>query len=170
MISVDASSKGLGAVLLQDNKPCAYASRSMTNSQTKYAQIEKELLAICFGIEKFSQYVFGKKFKVETDHKPLVPIFNKNLNECPIRLQRMLLSLQRYDCEVVYKPGKHLVIADTLSRANLDIEYKDKMDIESQVWLVIQKIDISDARLEELQRETEADETLKLIKQYILEG
>ena len=82
----------------------------------------------------------------------------------------MLLSLQRYDCEVVYKPGKHLVIADTLSRANLDIEYKDKMDIESQVWLVIQKNDISDARLEELQRETEADETLKLIKQYILEG
>lgn len=118
-ISVDASKSGLGAVLLQEQRPCAYASKTMTETQQNSAQIEKELLAICFGVDKFHQYIYAKKVTVETDHKPLIPIFKKNLTECPARLQRMLLKLQKYDLQVTYKPGKDLTIADTLSRANL---------------------------------------------------
>jgi hypothetical protein len=100
-ISVDASQNGLGAVLLQDNKPCAYSSRAMTETQQRYAQIEKELLAIYFGVNKFYQYVFGRRFTVETDHKPLISIFKKPLNDCPARLQRMLLTFQKFDIETI---------------------------------------------------------------------
>ena len=79
IISVDASKTGLGAVLLQNNLPCAYASKSMSETQIRYAQIEKELLAICFGVMKFHNYVFGKKFIIENDHQPLIPIFKKTI-------------------------------------------------------------------------------------------
>ncbi len=69
---VDASSKGMGAVLLQDRYPIAYASKSLTTTQQNYAQIEKEMLAIALGCKKFHDYVYGiPKITVETDHKPL---------------------------------------------------------------------------------------------------
>ena len=90
----------------------AYASRALSPAQERYVQIEKELLAIVFACEKFHQYIFGKKFQVKTDHKPLVSIFKKPLNDCPMRLQRMLLRLQQYDLEVEYKKGVELYVAD----------------------------------------------------------
>ena len=105
-LSVDASSKGLGAVLYQEEKTVAYASRALTPTQQKYAQIEKETLAIVFGTTKFHQFLFGKEVLVTSDHKPLEYIFNKPLHQAPLRLQKMLLALQRYELRIVYKPGK----------------------------------------------------------------
>ena len=70
-VSVDASSHGLGACLLQEGRPVCYASRSLTSAEKNYAQIEKELLAIVYGCTKFDQYVYGKKVNVHTDHKSL---------------------------------------------------------------------------------------------------
>ena len=117
-IQVDASPDGLGAVLLQDERPVAYASRSLTQTQRNYAQIEKEMLAITFGCERFHDYIFRKKsVTVHTDHKPLEFIFKKPLYHAPLRLQRMILRTQKYSINVQYKPGKELLIADTLSRA-----------------------------------------------------
>ena len=78
-IQVDASNSGLGAVLLQEGKPVAYASRSLTSSEKNYAIIEKELLAVVFGCERFHQYVYGNKTLVESDHKPLESIMKKPL-------------------------------------------------------------------------------------------
>jgi hypothetical protein len=118
-LSVDASAKGIGAVILQEDKPIAYASRAMTTAQQKYAQIEKELLAIVYGCQKFHQYVYGRTVSVESDHKPLESIMTKNLYQAPMRLQKMMLSLQKYDLKVKYKPGINLQLADTLSRAYL---------------------------------------------------
>lgn len=69
-VSVDASSYGLGATLLQDGHPIEYSSRTLTQTQQRYAQIEKELLAVQFGLEKYHQYVYGQSVIVETDHKP----------------------------------------------------------------------------------------------------
>lgn len=116
-LQVDASQKGLGAVLYQDKGPVAYASKAMNDTQQHYAQIEKELLAIVFGCKRFHQYIYGKHVVIETDHKPLEAIFNKPLSQAPSRLQRMLLQLQGYDIELVYKKGTEMYIADALSRA-----------------------------------------------------
>ena len=70
---------GLGACLMQDGHPVAYASRSLTPTEVQYAQIEKELLAIVFAMEKFETYLYGRKVLVESDHKPLEAIFKKSL-------------------------------------------------------------------------------------------
>ena len=78
--SDDASSFGLGAVLLQEqdnkeNKPVAYASRSMTSTEQRYAQIEREALATTWACEKFNDYILGKDILIENNHKPLMPLF-----------------------------------------------------------------------------------------------
>ena len=91
-VSADSSSFGLGAVITQKQpdatwRPVAYCSRSLSNTEQKYAQIEKEALALTFGCERFSDYLIGKQFHVETDHKPLVSLLgSKNLDELPIRV------------------------------------------------------------------------------------
>ena len=170
VLSVDASSYGIGAVLLQNNKPCAYASRSLTEAQKNYAQIEKELLAIYFGVTKFHQYIFGNRFTVETDHKPLIAIFKKTLNSCPPRLQRILLSLQNYDLNVIYKPGKDLVIADSLSRAPLQEEFNHNLDLKAHVCMISKKINMTPNKLELLIKATEDDNDLSKIKNYTKNG
>ena len=68
---------------MQNGQPIAYASRSLTNTEQQYAQIEKEMLAIVFGTEKFEQYIYGRRVKVETDHKPIESIMTKNLLSAP---------------------------------------------------------------------------------------
>ena len=90
-ISADASSFGLGAVLLQAKgtswHPVVYASRSMTSTERRYAQIEKEALAITWACEKFSSYIIGNQILLETDHKPLVPLLTyKHIENLPPRV------------------------------------------------------------------------------------
>ena len=79
-IQADASQSGLGACLLQDGNPIAYASRSMTSAEENYAQIEKEMLAISFATKNFHQYIYGKpSIHEQTYHKPLESILKKNV-------------------------------------------------------------------------------------------
>lgn len=119
-IQCDASQKGLGATLLQQGQPVAFASRSLSKVEQQYAQIEKECLAIVFACERFNQYLHGRDcITVDTDHKPLVPIFTKPIYNAPKRLQRMLMRLQKYYLRVQYCPGNKMFIADMLSRAYL---------------------------------------------------
>ena len=102
-ISVDASSKGMGAVLLQDDQPVAYASKALTKSQQNYAQIEKEMLAIVFGCTRFHEYIYGMpQVEIETDHKPLEAILKKPLHQAPARLQKMIMVVQKYPISVRY--------------------------------------------------------------------
>ena len=86
-IQCDASQKGLGAALIQDGRPVAYASRSLSDTEQRYAQIEKEMLAIMFALVKFNQYTFGRHVRVSSDHKPLESILSKPLAVAPRRLQ-----------------------------------------------------------------------------------
>jgi len=79
-IQSDASQCGLGACLVQDGKPIAYASRSMASAKN-YAQIEKEMLSIIYAVQKFIQYVYGQpSVLVESDHKPIESIMKKTLD------------------------------------------------------------------------------------------
>ena len=92
-LSADASSYGLGGVLLQKVegtwKPVAYTSWSVSTTEERYAQIEKEALAITWACDKFSMYILGKNFEIETDHKPLVPLLtSKPLDNLPPRILR----------------------------------------------------------------------------------
>lgn len=122
-IQCDASSFAVGGVLLQDGQPIAYTSRAMTTTESRYAQIEKEMLAILHSCKKFHHYILGRSVVVHTDHKPLQSIFNKPLLAAPLRLQTMMLRLYAYDLDVQYKPGKEIPVGDALSRANLpDVE------------------------------------------------
>ena len=80
-------------MLPQEERPVAYASRSLTDAESRYAQIEKELLAVQFSLESLHQYIYGKKVTIESDHKPLGAIAKKALASEPPRLQRILLRM-----------------------------------------------------------------------------
>lgn len=92
---------------MQEGKPIAFASKSLTPSEINYAQIEKEMFAILFGCRCFHQYIYGHEVKVETDHKPLVSIMEKTLLAAPPRLQRIILQLHRYELEINHHHPKN---------------------------------------------------------------
>ena len=166
ILSVDASKGGLGAACLQEEAPVAFASRALSDAETRYAQIEKELLAAVFACRKFHDFVYGRQVTIETDHKPLISIVKKPLNAAPARLQRMLLQLQKYNLQFVYKKGKELYLADALSRAYPE-ETPEEAEFEHDVMTVLS---ISPARMTELQRETLADPSMQKLGKYIKDG
>ncbi|XP_060079959.1 uncharacterized protein K02A2.6-like [Ylistrum balloti] len=170
-LSVDASSKGLGAVLVQEEKPVAYASRALTTTQQKYSQIEKETLAILFGCEKFHEYVYGRQVTVESVHRPLQAIFKKPILQTPPRLQRLLLAMQRYDVEVVYKPGKLMFLADHLSRAYLK-ETKEVLvpDLQVNEIHLTAYLPVSPEKYKQLKEATATDDELQKLQDIVLYG
>lgn len=168
-VSVDASSTGVGAVLLQDKLPVAYASKALTESQKKWAQIEKETYAIVFGCERFRQYIIGQETVIETDHKPLLCILNKSVNEMPARLQKMKMKLQLYDIRLQYVPGKELLIADALSRSHLK-ESEEDIDPKLHILEVIIESAMSKNRKQEFIIETEKDKEMQVLLKLIREG
>ena len=119
-IHTDASDVGIGAVLLQDGRPVACHSHALSSTEQRYATIEKKCLAVVSACLKFDHLLFGKPaVQIFSDHKPLTSIFQKPLESCPRRHQRMRLTLQRYDPRVNYIPGSKNLMADALSRAPL---------------------------------------------------
>lgn len=98
---LDSSKDGLGAVLMQQGRPIEYASRALTSSERKWAQIEKEALAALFGVQRFDKYTYGWQVTVENDHKPFESILRKALSNAPKRLQDIMMKLNRYD--IVFK-------------------------------------------------------------------
>ena len=105
-LSVDASQYGLGACIMQDGVPVAYASRTLTDTHKRYAQVEKEMMAIEFGLHRFHQYIYGQTVTVETDHLPLLGVTRKPIADISPRLKRMRLKCLYYDFQLVYKPGR----------------------------------------------------------------
>ena len=118
ILSTDASNDALGAILAQKDgtqeRPIAYASRTLNSAERNYSTTEKELLAIVWGVKHFRPYLYGKKFIILTDHQPLKWLFN--LKDPNSRLMRWRIALEEYEYEILYKKGSLNCNADALSR------------------------------------------------------
>lgn len=178
VVSADASSFGLGAVLLQQHggqlKPVAYCSRTLTNAEARYAQIEKELLASTWACEKFSRYLVGLvSFKLQTDHKPLINMINgQDLDKAPIRCQRLLMRMMKFSVTAVYVPGKELTVADALSRSPMP--YDGMPDTEAEITgyvdAVMEAQPVSPRRLAKIVAATSQDAKLQVAMKYVKYG
>ena len=115
-IQCDASKKGLSAVLLQESKPVMYVSRVLTETEQRYSNIDWELLAIVFALDRLNHYTFGGTITVQSDHQPLQSIWKKSCVSASPRLQRLLLRLAHYDINIEFLWGKENVIADALTQ------------------------------------------------------
>ncbi|UYV69703.1 K02A2.6-like [Cordylochernes scorpioides] len=166
----DASKDGLGAILMQKEKPLSYASASLTSPQKHYSQIEKELLALYFGCKRFHYFLYGRKFTAYTDHKPLVSLLKKNFDQMSPRLQRLSLYLLNYQFELKFIQGKSMIPADTLSRHFLPQEQIEDKELDLCTQTFVLNVEIKDQRLTRLQEDTLNDKECCLLKQYILTG
>ena len=151
VIHTDASDRGIGAALLQDGKPLAYTSRALSDTETRYAVIEKEMLAVVFALEKWHQYTYGRPVTVYSDHRPLESIVKKPLDKAPRRLQGMLLRALAYDTDIKYLQGKKNLIADPLSRSFLPYEPGQK---EFETVNALQYLTLPEERVHDIKQMT----------------
>ena len=165
-IENDASEYGLGSVLIQNKRPVAYASRTLTPCERNYAQIEKEMLAIVFGLKKFHHYIYGRKFVVVTDHKPLTCIIKKPLNKTSKRLQSMILKIQDYSFDLFYRKGTEIPVPDALSRSPVSDSISHEVNFVSNLAYSPIKLDHF-ARIREA---TDRDPILHELKTVVSKG
>ena len=180
MVSADASSYGLGAVLFQeqrngDIKPVVYISRSLSPVEERYAQIEKEALAFTWACEHYSDFLIGIEFCIQTDHRALVPLFStKNLEELPVRVERFRIRMLRFHFSIVHVPGKDLVLADTLLRAPEGLPTEQDLilvsDASAFIDFVMESLPASERRLKEIEEEQLNDPVCVEIAQYCAQG
>ena len=178
-MSADASSYGLGAVLRQrqpdgELQPVAYISRALTETEQRYAQIEKEALAVTWACERFQDYLTGMRFHIETDHKPLIPLLSyKSLDELPLRVQRFRLRLMRFCYSISHVAGKDLTSADTLSRAPVSKTTAGnelQSEVQAFVDLVVRCLPVTEGRLQEILSQQRSDPICRQVTEYCREG
>ena len=174
-IFVDASPIGLGAILTQRSKRnpnskriISYASRTLSPTEQRYSQIEREALAILFACEKFKLYVLGKPFHVITDHKPLVPMFKNSNLQLPARIERWVLRLQQFALTVSYQPGKSNP-ADYMSRHPTPVRISETKTERHINFIVAEHTPIA-LSAETIAAETDKDLDLQIVISAIRSG
>lgn len=179
IIQADASSYGLGSALIQGDEQekreiVAYASRTLTSSERKFSQIEKEALALVYAAEHFKDFITGISVTLETDHKPLIQILqSKPLDEITPRLQRIRMRLMRYNYKVIFVPRKQLVLADCLSRnPTEDVGDSDKEfveEIDHYICFITNHLPATKNLLQRIKDEQEKDYVCTKLKEFCLD-
>ena len=175
-MAADASAYGVGAVISHtypdgSEKPIAFASRTLSKSQKNYAQIEKEALGLVFGVRRFHQYLYGRKFTLVTDHKPLTTIFGPKKGIPTLaaaRLQRWGLVLTAYNYEIEFKPTEKHSNADCLSRLPVEVG-KEEAPGDVEVFTVAQ-VECLPVTAQQLGQATRSDPILSKVWQYTRKG
>jgi len=179
-VTSDASQHGAGGVLEQlhgqDWRPVQFTSCSFSDTQRRYAMIEKEACAATLACERFSLFLIGlPKFILRVDHKPLVAVLgNKPISDLSARLQRFRMRLAPFSYEVVHEAGKSLMVADLLSRCPLpekmsDVDILDEEIGDISVHQILRSLPMSDRCLEELRR-AQDDDLGRRLRMYIQDG
>ena len=177
-LQMDASKKGLGACLIQKGKVICYASRALTKTEKNYQNLEWEALWTIWGMEKFHYFLYGKKFTLETNQKPLVSIYKKHMIDISPRVQRLILrSFPYLPFKVVYKKGTDIPVADALSHVTpLDPEDNIQLPIIAVnmiiTWILmsVESQGSFSNKLDQLRKSTAQDEQLTRLKGYISTG
>ena len=175
ILATDASAYGIGAVISHicpngEERPIAYVSRTLTSSEQNYSQLDKEALSIVNGVRKFHQYLYGRKFLLLTDHKPLTTILGPTRGVPPIaaaRLQRWALFLSAYTYDIKYRSTSDHANADCLSRFPLP-----SISTSSQISdvFIVKQIEALPVSAVELQTMTRTDPLLSKVLQYTKKG
>ena len=147
----------------------------MSETERRYAQIEKEALAVTWACEKFSDYILGRSFHIESDHKPLIPILStKHLDQLPPRVLRFRLRLAKFDYSIEHVPGKLLYTADALSRAprsDADDDVPQSQDeIEVFIDAVVSSLPASAQRLQMYRKCQAEDSECARVQEYCKTG
>ncbi len=176
ILTCDASPVGVGAVLShrvgRDDKPIAFASRTLAIAEKKYSQLEKEGLAVVFAVKKFHEYVYGRHFMIQSDHKPLEGLLHQD-KAIPVlassRIQRWALTLQAYNYSFEYRPGKSIDHADALSRLPLPTVQAEP-PVPGDTVMLLETLEKFPVTAREIGMWTEKDRTLSRVKKYLLYG
>ena len=170
ILQTDASKKGFGAVILQEEQPIYYASRALTSAEKNYQNLEHEAQAAVWGMEKFHYFLYGRKFILQTDQKPLVSIFRKHMIDVSPRIQRITIQAWQYEFEPQHIAGKNNVISDALSRVT-PLEFQDS-NADKDILAVnfLHYSSIEEREKDEVLQETLKDKELQSLKHYISTG
>ena len=168
ILETDASTKDLGACLLQDDKPIYFASKALTEMQRRYVAIEIESLAVTWAVEKFHHFLYRCHFILETDQKPLEAILSRSLNQVAPRLQHILIRTLPYTFTIRYIPGTRNLLADCLSRLG---DQEDAIKLPKlHVYQIFHQLPVRSDSLQEIRQATQTDDELVLFKHTIMTG
>ena len=153
-------------------KSVGFVSRTLTDTEKKYSQIEKEGIACVFGVRKFDTYLFGCHFTLQTDHKPLMTLFNGTKGspvQASARIKRWALSLSAYEYTIACRTTKQHANADAMSRLPLP-EASESTFILAVLVLMIEKMNDVPVIAKQIASWTQRDPLLSRVLYYIQQG